>query len=590
MIKIIVLPDHITNIGNNAFKNCTGLTDIYTGSTRDNWNKISLGRKWDENTQFYLHTDVDRYGLYFGVQSTYLDTAKGYVAIIPTDYTLDLKVYDTLTGKIIPISDLGLKVDYSGALESKNGTLYSDGGYGVLWIYQDTARALIDIEDALRICFVDREERPEEVGALLLPSEIEHASMCLDLFFSLYKVTDPLAYVDSLETGVFETYIYSFTNLSKTLVSWIKLDTVETGELKRALAKFIQEYVDENTFHEQAVQETITLKEMVEFAVDFKKNYSKWSSIIKIPDKIKTLLDELENLYMALMVDGLLPKEIARLQELTGKFYDYYVKPDGIRNPTLYLQAVKKNQSLLNSYKTLKENYTAFGVNNSAAVVNLVTKFDANMKVVWDAKPSGTDVTFMLLDAYLYLEKDYAANLQMLDMLKRCMLDSGYDEDDLEVHIIDEMIWEYENKWGSAVWNVLGTYVTKTITTLATKNPVMSVVSVAATLANMAGQIDAKMEVYALEAYRDVLHNCLTPIDDLYYNGKLPSNMDEFKHIVSLYLGIMERSNELSIKVTNSVSNSLFPDYERDEDLAQLQEQLDFIHELQKLYSVKISA
>ena len=96
---------------------------------------------------------------------------------------------------------------------------------------------------------------------------------------------------------------------------------------------------------------------------------------------------------------------------------------------------------------------------------------------------------------------------------------------------------------------------------------------------------NAKMEVYALEAYRDALHNCLSLIDNLYFTGELPSNLEEFKHIVSLYLGIMERSNELSIKVANSISNSIFPDYERDEDLAQLQEQLAFIRELQALYT-----
>ena len=585
LLEVIVLQGDVTSIGSYAFRNCTGLTDIYTGMSSDNWKNLRFESNWNSNSYFYVHTNVSRYGLYFGVQSTYLDTAEGYVAIIPTDYTLDLKVYDTQTGQIIPIGDLGLKVDYSGALKSKNGTLYSDGGYGVLWIYQDTARALSEIEEALRICFIEREERPDEVGALLLPSEIEHASMCLDLFFSLYKVTDPLAYIDSLETGLLETYIYSFNSLSTILVSWIKFDSVETGELKRAFAKFIQSYVDKNTFHDQAVQETKTLKEMIEFAVDVKKNYSKWKTIIKIPDKITTLLDEIDNLYTALLVDGLLPTEITRLEELTGKFYDYFMNPEGIRNADLYLLAVKKNENLLSSYKTLKENYTAFGINNSAAVLNLVTTYDANMKVVWNAKPSGTDVAFMLFDAYLYLEKDYTANLQMLNLLRRCLLVSGYDENDLEVHIIDELISEYENEWFSATWNFLGTYITETITTIATKNPIMSVVSLATKLLNMAGQLDAKMEVYALEAYRDALHNCLSLIDNLYFTGELPSNLEEFKHIVSLYLGIMERSNELSIKVANSISNSIFPDYERDEDLAQLQEQLAFIRELQALYT-----
>jgi len=185
----------------------------------------------------------------------------------------------------------------------------------------------------------------------------------------------------------------------------------------------------------------------------------------------------------------------------------------------------------------------------------------------------------------LYIKNDYAANLQILERMYDGLWDAGYRSGDAELDIIVELAHEYQNKWETAIANVIADLAAKTLENIATRNPVMSIASAASTLINWSLELNAKMEVYALGGYRDALLKCLSPIDVLYRDGLITSDITSMKQFVSLYLGVMERSNELSIKVANSLVNDLFFEDMRQEDLATLNEQLTFIRSLQKLYA-----
>ena len=132
---------------------------------REQWtDELFFGTSWNEGSQFYVHTNVERYGLYLGLQAVGLNVYNGCVALMPTDQMLDLKIYDTETGRILPASDLGLNFDSSGDITVSNDQLSSKGGYAVLWAYQGTSTTPIDLEDPIRFCFVVRDEEDVNIG------------------------------------------------------------------------------------------------------------------------------------------------------------------------------------------------------------------------------------------------------------------------------------------------------------------------------------------------------------------------------------------------------------------------------------------
>ena len=112
-----------------------------------------------------------------------------------------------------------------------------------------------------------------------------------------------------------------------------------------------------------------------------------------------------------------------------------------------------------------------------------------------------------------------------------------------------------------------------------------TIVSTVATIINEVGEYDSKIELHALSDYRTALNESLAPIDKLYFDGVIDSNTRAVKQYVTLYLGIMEKSNELSIQIANSVIPDLNED-ERQKNLDMLQEQLEFIRELQQTYGI----
>lgn len=44
----ITIPDSVTNIGYGAFQNCSGLTNINFEGTKEQWNAITKGNKWND--------------------------------------------------------------------------------------------------------------------------------------------------------------------------------------------------------------------------------------------------------------------------------------------------------------------------------------------------------------------------------------------------------------------------------------------------------------------------------------------------------------------------------------------------------------
>lgn len=148
-----------------------------------------------------------------------------------------------------------------------------------------------------------------------------------------------------------------------------------------------------------------------------------------------------------------------------------------------------------------------------------------------DNKPDNFELAMIGLDALIYGLTDYSHNIELLQTIRAQMLTCGYRDSDLEIHVIDELIEEYKNKWGEAIGSALAEIAADTIVTIATKHPALSAVKVASDLAMMLSPIDEKAEWLALSCYRDALKKCIYPVNDLYVNGKITTDKEELKPI-----------------------------------------------------------
>lgn len=54
-LSSMVIPSSVLRIGEHAFAECTGLTDIYYRGTEAQWNAITFGEEWNEETNATIH-------------------------------------------------------------------------------------------------------------------------------------------------------------------------------------------------------------------------------------------------------------------------------------------------------------------------------------------------------------------------------------------------------------------------------------------------------------------------------------------------------------------------------------------------------
>ena len=54
-LKRIIISDSVTYIGNYAFYNCNGLTDIYYTGTEEQWNAITIEAQNEELKNATIH-------------------------------------------------------------------------------------------------------------------------------------------------------------------------------------------------------------------------------------------------------------------------------------------------------------------------------------------------------------------------------------------------------------------------------------------------------------------------------------------------------------------------------------------------------
>ncbi len=74
-ISSVTVPNSVTHIGNGAFYECGGITDVYFGGTQEEWNNITIGKDNEDFTNATLHF-VDYFTAKFPEPASYNNFAR----------------------------------------------------------------------------------------------------------------------------------------------------------------------------------------------------------------------------------------------------------------------------------------------------------------------------------------------------------------------------------------------------------------------------------------------------------------------------------------------------------------------------------
>ena len=540
----ITIGESVTSIDDYAFQNCPSVKNIYTPQSREAWYALYNANSWGENTDFYVHTNVTRYGLYFDLPVIELTVRGQHVALCPENSILDLKVYDTVTGEILSLSEAGLQTGTPRSVSVQNDQLVtSSGGLSILKIL-DKLGALA--EDPFWMLVTQAVSPSMTVSQ----DNRDYITLCLDVYLNMYDINDMEAIID-IEMSYMENVLYNIDNLADYIAGFLQGDLTETTILKKAFGDFIQDYVDNDYAHYKAVDDTKAILAGMKAVHELYEDHEDWLDVL--PHEILKLVREIHDMYELAEAGKLYANQVHELAEKLLEIIELNGMSDKLCQMQAWRDYTAETRKSLDYCKDALDRVEKATKDSSAYHQLTDGKF---CKVFHDNKPGALETGMMVLDSVIYMLSDYTNNIEIMEKIRAGMLANGYTHKDIEVHVIDELILEYKGKWIEGVSDFATQFIAETIVNIATKHPVLTIVRIAAGLTVELSAIDEKAEWIALSGYRDAFKACIQPVYDVYYHGKINGDIRETKQFVSLYLSILWKSNELAVDIAIRESSS----------------------------------
>ena len=576
-IETIALPAGVTSIGNYAFRNCTNLINIYFGGTKSEWNNIQFGAYWNEGSDnYYVHYNASECGIYLPASALRLLNSNRQYVLLPIGATAEIKVLNIKTGEMVSLDNTNIKVEVvsgNNRISILDGDLSgNNGGNGNLVAYYYKNDKKIMLEDPMPIFVAESDNYKFDKNSLEFSiADREYISLCLEIYHSIYTMNDLDGMVDTNMNFV-EGLLNHISNLDEYLAGLLEGDLPKTAVIKKAFGEFIGTYVDENYAHLMAVNDTEVIlagfKAIHEIYGDYKK-------VTKLPTKAVKLMETIDELYIiATLRGGLTKDQVATLFDSLSMITGYdaamaeIIQTDAWKNTLSHY-----NQDYSRYVSAIKR------VNSNAGLLENLFGSDNIFVMLWENKPDAFETGMMALDSFVYAISDYSHNIELLETIRTQMKNCGYTKDDVEVHVIDELISEYKNKWATAARNFLATYGADTIVAILTKHPIVSAVRIASDLAVSITSIDDKAEWFALSGYVEALKKCTYPINQLYSSGKITTSKDEISLYASLYINMLLKTNRLAYNIAK-----FDPSFDNEPKLLLIQSNISTLANILNLY------
>ena len=532
-LKALALPENFYHIAAYAFENCSSLTDLYlkSGVYTDRFAK-----NWDYDANFYVHTNVDRYAPYLGLQAVHADVSDLYFALLPAGQEHTIAIYDTLTGEFLPFTNPYPATVTRSGMTLNGGVLLCDKGGYTFIRFEDQNNTVTRVN----LCVI--ENHPSFTFS---DGEKDYLALCLDMCFSLDQTIDSENIVD-IDMSYMDQLLHNISSLGDYIAGLIDFDLTETTILKNTLADFIKEYVDNEYAHYRAVDDTKMILAGMNAVCELYEESETWLNFL--PNEILDTMREIYDMRAIAKAEGLARSEFLKLSTDLARLNDIAVVSEKIRQSKSWMEAVKDTRQTFDYYREALGRFTKFSSDNS--LFNQLVGKETRIKLFNDNLPGKLESGIMFMDSVIYIATDYTNNIEVLEMMRETLLATNqYSKKDIEIRVIDELIGEYHTKWIEGISDFANKILAETIVNIATKHPALTIVTVAVDVYVTLSSVDEKAEWLALSCYRDALDRCMHPLDDLYFNGEITSDTGKLKEIASLYLSILLKSNELAVDI-----------------------------------------
>lgn len=564
-IGYIYIPENVTTIGNSAFAgsallratisntvetigsnafNAKWAIDIYYQGTESELKTVTKGSNWD-GTCDNLYYNVADYVIEFPFETVTLPVSNRSVILMPMYGYGYITIYDVKTWKVVEYSDVtgivfeaaeqaAFTVKSDGTImvaKEVNGTIVGDGGYGVLSIYYYKNNKKTYISEGLAYCVVESESVYAEGSDKSRFSDIEkeYIIYSLDLVFSARYIKAP----DFPEWNYGDEILNNIVNLSDNLASLFQGkwgNDLGVEDAKRVLAAFIQDYIDTHNPNTDDMTQMVadTLPALIDWVIEIAKNVK---DISEFPKTVQNAINTVVAFSEAVKTASVTESQLSAVIDSLTLLIDY-------------------NDSDLRALMAMSKKcvnwFNAYGVSMESAKYTLHTIKKASSRIIGIL--GAVEIGF---DTFMYMTADYTVNLQILEQLKT-QFEKNYDSDDDELRAINELIAEYENKYATAISNMLADIAAKGVEFFAGKAPGFGLILQIAKWGAATSSAPAKADLIGFLMFTYAMGGCMDDPYNVFLNGKRSSDFDTLKETVCIYLNMVIYANELAILIKDS--------------------------------------
>ena len=588
-LRWFVFSDNLKTLGANVFDGCINLTDVYFSGTDEQWEAVEKSSTWDNNTYFYFHRNINRYGLYLGLNALHWVETDDYYALIPCNAISNIRLIDTKTNEVVPFNETQISFDAPNGKVSLSELSFSgiQGGFTIL-NFSGAVDGNIGLQEKIYLLVIERST--ENISLHFDRSELNYITLSFNMTLAMHNIANPEDIVkEDLSPSAMENILCGLANLSEGIGGLFRGDIPKTTHLKKVFGGFIQDYANSNYAHDQAVGDTqIILETITAIEEEYKRTGPhKLKDYFGFPSKAVKAVEEICNIVEKARDLGITIDEVERLGTLLENLTTFDEFEDWLRSSKRLADFMIKTNMGYHYYLSSLEHFRLFSLSNPDALIDL---WGEKTIVIGKDVLNATDIGLATLDMVLYVACDYTNNIEIIEKMRSEMLASGmYGENDYEILVLDEMLTEYRAKWSTAIKKFATDLAGTTVVKLLEVYPVFSVFTIASELAMIVTDIDTKAELDVLNIYRNALYHCMGSVNSLFEDGKITTDIDELYFFSSLYLKMMLKSNELAREIVhdyiddwnpenNETENSELTTYRQ--DLAILDDNINRINEL----------
>ncbi len=497
-----------------------------------------------ESSEYYLNLPMERVELPASQRTVYLLPLYGYG---------NVSAYRRSDNKEVSLAEAGITLTLENSRDKftldEYGTICGrQGGIGYFsctYVVDGEVREQID---NIAVFVAECDFSATDTTYTFSEEEKMYITTCLDLSYTLYKAQETSS---MLEWNPLDDVLLNVSNLSDNMAAFFRGEPMKEAQVKRVFSDFYQGYVNEYITETSPVFNWKVLETSVKMLETIKNS-------LTIKQSLREAIEEAIDIYRRIndftSSKAVTFQNICRMVEIILMVFRDTEGLESLLEMEGGLECLTELGMTLKEF--IKELFKLPKIVTDGSVAEFMDRAFKTNGALDKTKIAGEaiKVGFNLFDTITFVMCDYYENIRYLDILKDGLLkykSTLSPEDtsvDWEIHYIDELIDDYNNKYSKAAGEFVSELLTQGVEMVAGFSKIYSFVKFIADIAALARGVTDKEKVTILSLYASAAFHTLEPIHDLFMYGKISENYQNLEYSVSLYLNLLLEINNTIYK------------------------------------------